>query len=199
MFDKAKWLEKADALKPILHKEMVEPQDKLPSKPLKKGDSIVLDFGNHYVGNFSMALESLGSPPDAPALLSLKFCEAEREIDEETQGYNGWISLGWIQEERLHVDIFPQTVSLSRRYAFRYVKITVLDVSSKYQLIVKKAWAQCTTSADDSQIVPLEGSEMENKIDAIALRTLRNCMQDVFEDGLKRDRRLWIGDCACRH
>ena len=32
------------------------------------------------------------------------------------------------------------------------------------------------------------------KIDLIAVNTLKNCMQRVFEDGPKRDRRLWIGD-----
>lgn len=28
----------------------------------------------------------------------------------------------------------------------------------------------------------------------VSLRTLQNCMQSVFEDGPKRDRRLWLGD-----
>ena len=32
------------------------------------------------------------------------------------------------------------------------------------------------------------------KMDEISLRTLQNCMQDVFEDGPKRDQRLWMGD-----
>ena len=32
------------------------------------------------------------------------------------------------------------------------------------------------------------------KIDEVATRTLKNCMQQVFEDGPKRDRRLWLGD-----
>jgi hypothetical protein len=35
---------------------------------------------------------------------------------------------------------------------------------------------------------------MLQKIDEISLRTLRNCMQTVLEDGPKRDRRLWLGD-----
>lgn len=31
-------------------------------------------------------------------------------------------------------------------------------------------------------------------IDNVAVLTLQNCMQEVFEDGPKRDRRLWLGD-----
>lgn len=31
-------------------------------------------------------------------------------------------------------------------------------------------------------------------MDQIAVKTLQDCMQKVFEDGPKRDRRLWIGD-----
>lgn len=32
------------------------------------------------------------------------------------------------------------------------------------------------------------------KIDSVATNTLKECMQTYFEDGPKRDRRLWIGD-----
>ncbi|KAF8586300.1 glycoside hydrolase family 78 protein [Ramaria rubella] len=36
--------------------------------------------------------------------------------------------------------------------------------------------------------------DLLRKIDQVALRTLDNCMQTVYEDGPRRDRRLWIGD-----
>ena len=36
--------------------------------------------------------------------------------------------------------------------------------------------------------------ELLRKIDAMCVKTLAECEQDVFEDGPKRDRRLWIGD-----
>ena len=39
------------------------------------------------------------------------------------------------------------------------------------------------------------GEEEElKKIYEVSVKTLAECMQDVFEDGPKRDRRLWIGD-----
>lgn len=194
MFDKASWLEVADSLKPELLTETVRPVCGLPALPLSKGDMVILDFGNHHVGHFSMKLGAMGSHQDAPAFLRIKFCEVERELHEDAAGYNGWISKGWIQEEQLHVDVLPETVHMPRRYAFRFVKIEVIDVSSKYQLVIEDAWAECTTSADDRDALPFHGTPDEEKIDAVAMRTLRSCMQDVFEDGPKRDRRLWMGD-----
>jgi alpha-L-rhamnosidase len=45
------------------------------------------------------------------------------------------------------------------------------------------------------QLQPADIADAElSRIDAIAVNTLKNCMQRVFEDGPKRDRRLWIGD-----
>ena len=32
------------------------------------------------------------------------------------------------------------------------------------------------------------------KVGEVCVRTLRDCMQSFFEDGPKRDRRLWLGD-----
>lgn len=39
-----------------------------------------------------------------------------------------------------------------------------------------------------------EEEEELKKIYEVSVKTLAECMQDVFEDGPKRDRRLWIGD-----
>lgn len=53
-------------------------------------------------------------------------------------------------------------------------------------------WA--TTSADEGKLEAYSATPRLAQLDAVACRTLRNCMQDVFEDGPKRDRRLWLGD-----
>lgn len=57
----------------------------LSSYKLKRDDSIILDFGNHYVGYFSIDLDYTGSPMDAPLFLRIKFAEVPAELAENLQ------------------------------------------------------------------------------------------------------------------
>ena len=191
---KAEWLRIAESLKPTLRRETVRPISGMADHALTENESVVLDFGNHFVGRLTLKLSSQGSHPDAPAWLAVKFCENARELNETLASYSGWISKGWVQQEQAHIDVLPAELHFSRRYAFRFVKIDVLALSSKYRLVIEDAFAEVTTAADDGALMPLTGDEKDIAIDQVALRTLRNCMQDVFEDGPKRDRRLWMGD-----
>ena len=191
---KTEWLRIAESLKPPLRRETVRPISGIPDHALMENESIILDFGNHFVGHFTLKLSSQGSHPDAPVWLAVKFCENALELNETLDGYAGWISKSWVQQEQVHIDVLPAVFPFPRRYAFRYVKIDILALSSKYQLVIEDASAEVTTSADDSVPVPLISDEKDIAIDRAALRTLRNCMQDFFEDGPKRDRRLWLGD-----
>ena len=167
----------------------------VPHLSLGKGENLCLDFGQHMVGYVTLDLSYSGSHPDAPAYLKLKFAENRMELSENSQEYKGWLSRSWIQEEYIHVDLLPARVTLPRRYAFRYLKITMMDTSPKYKLIVKQAECMTESSAAWENVKPLtSGDEDLDRIHAASLRTLGNCMQDVFEDGPKRDRRLWMGD-----
>lgn len=164
-------------------------------RTLAKGDSILLDFGDHWVGHVTLRFKSAGSHPDAPAWLRVQFAERACELTEDPDAYSGWISKGWIQQEQIHIDVLPAELALPRRYAFRYLRLEVLDVSGKYCLVLSDAWCDASTSADDGALAPYESGDGQlKKLDAIACRTLRECMQTVFEDGPKRDRRLWLGD-----
>lgn len=209
------FVKKAEILKPKLYKEKIYPQKivsllpenmdwkvkeledarEVRNKKLKKGDKICVDFKDHLVGYITLKLESAGSPPDAPAHLRIKLGEVPCEIGEKTSEYKGVLSSSWIQEEYIHIDVLPTELKLSRRYAFRYLEIEVLDTSPKYQLVIEDIYCETVTAADKN-VVKEYRSEIEilNKIDKVALKTMKNCMQEVFEDGPKRDRRLWIGD-----
>lgn len=161
---------------------------------LNKKEKILLDFQDHYVGYLSLQLGYRGSHPDAPVLLRVRFAERMEEFAEDAENYHGWICSSWIQEERLHVDLLPCVLDLPRRYAFRYIEIEVLDISSKYSLIVERCSLKAVSGVRDNVLSAYEGDKDLKEIDRIACRTLHNCMQTVFEDGPKRDRRLWLGD-----
>ncbi|WP_070000409.1 alpha-L-rhamnosidase-related protein [Cellulosilyticum sp. I15G10I2] len=166
------------------------------TESLGKGEAVCFDFGNHQVGYVSFKIKPIGSPPDAPAHLRIKFGETLCEIGEDSKDYEGWLSSSWIQEEFMHIDVLPAVINMPRRYAFRYMEIKVLDTSPKYQLIFEEIRCRTVSSADMSNVAPLSSNVDEDliKMDRVALKTLHDCMQSVFEDGPKRDRRLWIGD-----
>ena len=94
---------------------------------------------------------------------------------------------------------------MPRRHAFRYVKIQVISASLRFKVRFSKARAHAVTSAPWENPKPLsfssnggdiaaEDQELLRKIDEVSLQTLRNCMQTAYEDGPRRDMRLWIGD-----
>ena len=210
----AKLLERARQLKPVLHHRVNEPVGgfqlkeryspekeeislhKIHHLKMGKGQNLCLDFGTHLVGYLTLDLSYTGSHPDAPAFLKLKFAETLRELSENSDSYDGWISRSWIQEEYIHVDVLPSKLVLPRRYAFRYLKITMMDTSPKYQLLVRHAECLTESSADLKLLDEPSYTDDEtlNRLDRVSLLTLANCMQDVFEDGPKRDQRLWLGD-----
>jgi alpha-L-rhamnosidase len=176
--------------------DVLEPAEGLSDKSFGKGDQFILDFGTHLVGYLDhIHISPVGSPPDAPLHLKITFGEMPIEMAEPFSSYEGWISSSWLQEEVFHIDILPGVLSLPRRYSFRYVKFEVLAASQKYRVSFDKIACRTVTSADISKVTPLEHhDELIKKIDEVSIKTLQDCMQLVFEDGPKRDRRLWLGD-----
>ncbi|MCD7840262.1 MAG: hypothetical protein LUG46_06540 [Erysipelotrichaceae bacterium] len=162
---------------------------------LKKDDCIILDFHHNNVGYVTLDLNYTGRHPDAPVYLNLYFAEIEDELQEDIDAYHGWISKGWIQQEYIHIDKLPYTLKLPRRYTFRYLRIQVIDTSPNYQLVLNNALLTSISSVKMTDAsYQYTNDKSVNKIKEVSVRTLKNCMQDVFEDGPKRDRRLWLGD-----
>ena len=160
---------------------------------LKAGQPFVIDFSSHYTGFLSLDLDFEGSPVDAPILLKIKFCEHKDELNENSEEYHGWISKSWIQEELIHLDTLPALLKFKRRYAFRYVKIELIASSNKYKVVLKGAHMDAVSS-NSVKVNYVGNNSLEKNIDKVALLTLHECMQYEFEDGPKRDRRLWLGD-----
>lgn len=162
---------------------------------LRRDEKLILDFGDHRVGTFKIDIDQTGSPMDAPLYLRLKFAEMPAELAAESSEYDGWLSRSWIQEEIVHIDELPATLELPRRYSFRYVELKVIDTSPKWQAVFYNPIVTSETSAD---LLKVKKPELEDeklsKIYDVGLKTLADCMQDVFEDGPKRDRHLWLGD-----
>ncbi|MCQ5089399.1 hypothetical protein NE475_14185 [Ruthenibacterium lactatiformans] len=152
-------------------------------------------MGEHLVGYVTLTLGVTGQHPDAPAWLQLRFAERRCELDEKAEHYHGWISPAWIQQEQLHVDVLPTTIRLPRRYAFRYLQIEALAGSDHWKVTVERIDCETVSSADWTVLPAYKTEDAElQRLDKIACKTLHDCMQQVFEDGPKRDRRLWLGD-----
>jgi hypothetical protein len=55
---KAEWLRVAESLKPTLSRETVRPVSGMPDHALTENESVILDFGNHFVGHLTLKLSS---------------------------------------------------------------------------------------------------------------------------------------------
>lgn len=213
-----RWVSLAETLKPELYEEMhrivgvVNPQkdsslpqgwrmipvctpEELARKTFKTGEHVIVDFGNHYTGYLSFLLGWQGASCDAPARLRLVFGEVVTDVAEPLYPYNGWISASWLPDEVLNIDFLPQQVEICRRHAFRYIRIEVVAISDNFSITLNDISVRATSSAGEDTGLPAKyDSELLEAIDKASIRTLHECMQTVFEDGPRRDCRLWMGD-----
>jgi len=215
---RAAWLEKAEKATPALIRTVKKPValvtvtndpasfqgwkigstrevKSVYDRPLKPGDSFILDFGEHMAGYAQLSLRAFDIPVDAPVRLVLVFGEVLAEVTEPFDPYTGGLARSWLQDETVNIDVVPQTVRLPRRYAFRYLKVTVVSCSTHGKFGFSEIAAEAVSSADEKRLAPFTPRNAdEAALDRVGRATLRDCMQTVFEDGPKRDRRLWLGD-----
>lgn len=212
------WLARAETLKPALRESIDLPRwlvrpvadatlhlrfrmereadaAALAERTLRAGDSVIVDFEGHRTGYLSFTLRAHGREPDAPARLRLSFGEVPPDVAEPLHPYTGWLSEAWLPEEVLTIDDLPQRVRVPRRHAFRYVRIDVIASSKEFGLRFHDLQAHAVTSAHGQvPALPHGAPDWAARVDEVAVATLRDCMQTCFEDGPRRDRRLWIGD-----
>jgi len=211
-------MEKATAHKRPLKEQIVRPEQlceikkdpkafqKLRAVPLQevtfplklmRGEKLLLDFGDHHVGYLHFTLSQDADTPriaDSPTKLYFTFGEFPLEIVTPAEEYRGSLGKGWLQQEERYYAFLPYTGSLERRYSFRYLLIERTDTAD-FPINISDLYAVCTSAVElsDAPAFSVKDAQLQ-KIYDMSLKTLKECEQDVFEDGPKRDRRLWIGD-----
>ncbi len=211
---RAEWLRRATSLKPELKHWAVNAQamieceksdtawqkttvrnvglaSSLSDMKFKTGSRVIVDFGETVVGRIRLKLRPEGKN-DSPLRLQIIAAELPYEVDADFADFRGGLSRSWLQDEVVNIDVLPCVYDFPRRYSLRYLKIDVLAAAGEIIFDEISVIAESSEEFLPDSSLPL--SLEEKRIDKVALRTLRNCMQDVFEDGPKRDRRLWLGD-----
>ncbi len=170
--------------------------EQLPSLSWGKDDTLTLDFGIHMVGYVSFHIESRGDHMDAPCRLRLTFGESPLDVTMGMENVKTWLSTGWLPDEIINIDVCPETVVLPRRYAFRFLRIDIIDTSMKFKVAFSNIRCEHVSAISQDHQLDMPGfkDSLLHDIDHVSISTLRDCMQTVFEDGPRRDRRLWVGD-----
>lgn len=174
--------------------EYVESVEALYGSSLKERQSVIVDMGRHMTGYFSFRIDHTGMPADAPIRLRLTFAEVPAELNIPFDPYPGGLSRAWLQDETVTVMRLPAEVRIERRVACRYVKIEVLATSYFDFRIGDIVFEAVTSASGEAPRLAAGTDPMIRRIYETGLETLSECMQTVYEDGPKRDQRLWIGD-----
>ncbi len=217
--DRERWLRIAEASRPELVRRAVEPiglvrpvrderafqhwryeaagpMDSLYARSFKAIGETTVDLGDHVTGYCAFHIATLDrTAQDAPVKLRFTFGELPAELNTPLDPWPGTLSRGWMQDETVTLTGSDCWVRFPRRMSCRYVKIELLGVSWDYDFAIDSLAFEAVTSAGEGP-APLAPTcdPMIARIHDVSLATLRECMQTVFEDGPKRDRRLWSGD-----
>ena len=217
--DSKEWLRKAEACKPELSYQTISPvkvvrsvqdakafqgwrmedagqPDILFNEPFKKHPAITLDFGNHYTGYLTFSIKPSGlKAADAPVRLKFTFAEVPSELNTPLEPYKGGLARSWVQDEIVTIMSVPHEMTIPRRLAGRYLTIELLGISGSFDFVFDKLTFKAQTSVtNEAPALASTTDPLVRDIYEVGLNTLKECMQTVYEDGPKRDRRLWIGD-----
>ena len=166
----------------------VSPADELPKVKIIKGDTLILDFGRNMVGYLQGISRGRAKIQIEPAEVLAELGDSWEEFPASFD--NGYKPTRTWSPKVLDIQ---NNWRCSERLTFRYVRLVILEATD--EIVLSKLNCDEVSAVPFSKIKPLEGfSPKMQQIDLVAQYTLRNCIQDVFEDGPKRDQRLWLGD-----
>lgn len=211
------WLQKAEACKPVLNKTIHHPVrevkivadanafqgfkavedgniNDLYSKSFKEKKEVEVDFGEHLVGNVSFKIKDIGPMQDAVLRFKVTFGEVPSDLGLPVEPYTGSLSRGWMQDFQCDVS-YDGCYTFNRRITARYMKIEAVGTSIYSDFCFDNITFEATTSAGKSKAqLASTTPQIFKDIARVSENTLKDCMQGVFEDGPKRDQRLWMGD-----
>jgi len=146
--------------------------------------SVILDFGEARVGRVHLRIRC---PSDCQILIY--YGEVLSEALRSTPYTAGWYTLP--TDEFQLTPGLHERVSQGRR-AFRFMRLCLPALSADVNVLELKV------ETVEYPVKPVGqfrcSNERLNAIWEIARRTTRLCMQQFYEDGIKRDGLLWIGD-----
>lgn len=211
------WLQKAEDCKPVLNKTTHHPVREvkivadanafqgfkamedgdiktLYSESFKKKKEVIVDFGKHLVGNVSFKIKDIGPMQDAVLRFKVTFGEIPSDLGLPVEPYTGSLSRGWMQDFQCDVS-YDGCYTFNRRITARYMKIEAVGTSIYSDFCFDNITFEATTSAGKSKAqLASTTPQIFKDIARVSENTLKDCMQGVFEDGPKRDQRLWMGD-----
>ena len=163
---------------------------------LKQRPCVTVDFGKHITGRFSFRVRTLSRTQDAPLRLKFTFGEVPAEMNVPFDPFPGTLSRAWMQDEVITLEQIDCDVTLPRRISGRYMRVELLGGSPDFDFAMDDMWFTAESSAPQEAVteLPADTPEIIRKINDVSVETLRECMQTVYEDGPKRDHRLWAGD-----
>lgn len=147
--------------------------------------SLVLDFGEELVGDLSVAVGTSGA-----SLVELFYGE---DLTEALMVRDPFPVPHWyrLPHDRFELTAGAHTLTNRSRRAFRYVHVvahgpapvslTTVAATLEHAAVDEHGWFSCSDA-------------LLNDAWAISRRTTRLCLQRYYEDGVKRDGMLWIGD-----
>lgn len=213
------WADKAESSKPALVKKiyrplfLVEPvADSLAYQgwkmsktedmssyygiSLKQRPCVTVDFGRHMTGHYTFKLKDLYRVQDAPIRMKFTFGEVPAEMAIPFDPFPGDLSRAWMQDETVTIERTDLEITIPRRISGRYMRIELLGGPRDFDFAMEDMYFTAVSSAGELKAPKLQNGtpEMIRRINDVSLETLRECMQTVYEDGPKRDHRLWVGD-----
>lgn len=152
---------------------------------LRSGASLVLDFGEEIVGVIELTVV-------AEHATKVELVEGE-DLEEALLVPDPFPPDHWYHQPRdiLEVPAGTQTLRTQGRRAFRFVNLIVHGPGT---LRLRGALAMMEHAPVNPRGTFRCSDPLLNDAWTISQRTTRLCMQGFYEDGVKRDGLLWIGD-----